>query len=153
MQLTRYSDYALRILMYLSMKERDGAATISEIAAFYGISRNHLVKIVHRRGQLGFVTSGRGKGGGLKLARSAAQIGIGEVIRKTEAHFDIVECFDVQANRCRLTPICHLKGMLAAAQAQFLRELDAYTLADAIAGRDRGFASLLDRIRLSTAGA
>ncbi len=148
MQLTRYSDYALRILMYLSMKEGEGTATISDIAAFYGISRNHLVKIVHRLGQLGFVTTTRGKGGGLKLARSAAQIGIGEVVRQTEVNFDIVECFDVQANTCRLTPICHLKGMLMAAQTQFLNELDTYTLADAIAGRNRGFMSLLERIRL-----
>ncbi len=148
MQLTRYSDYALRILMYLSMKEGEGPATISDIAEFYGISRNHLVKIVHRLGQLGFVTTTRGKGGGLKLARSAAQIGIGEVVRQTEANFDIVECFDAQANTCRLTPICHLKTMLAAAQRQFLNELDTYTLADAIAGRNRGFMSLLERIRL-----
>ncbi|MHB1513330.1 MAG: Rrf2 family transcriptional regulator [Acidiferrobacter sp.] len=148
MQLTRYSDYALRILMYLSMKEGEGAATISEIASFYGISRNHLVKIVHRLGQLGFITTTRGKGGGLKLARAAAQIGIGEVVRQTEANFDIVECFNVQTNACRLTPICHLKGMLMAAQTQFLGELDTYTLADAIAGRHRGFMSLLERIRL-----
>lgn len=132
MQLTRYTDYALRVLMYLSLQEGDEQTTIGEIAGFYGISRNHLVKIVHHLGRLGFVVTTRGKNGGLRLARPAHEIGIGEVVRHTEVNCDIVECFNEAANECRMTPLCHLKGMLVEARAQFFQEIDRYTLADAV---------------------
>jgi Rrf2 family nitric oxide-sensitive transcriptional repressor len=132
MQLTRYTDYSLRVLMYLSLKEGDGQVTIADIATFYGISRNHLVKVVHNLGRLGFIVTSRGKHGGLRLARPACEIGIGEVVRQTEVNCEIVECFNDVTNRCRMTPLCRLKGMLAEAYAQFLKELDRYTLADAI---------------------
>ncbi len=133
MQLTRYTDYALRILMYLSIRGGDGPITVSEVARFNKVSRHHLVKIVHRLGQLGFVTTTRGKGGGLRLARPAAEIRLGDVVRLTEVNFDLVECFNPETNHCCLTPVCRLKAILAEARAEFLGALDRYTLADAIA--------------------
>jgi len=133
MQLTRYCDYALRVLMYVGTKGADGSATISEISDFYGISRNHLMKVVHGLGRLGFIKTSRGKYGGLRLAKSPDQMTIGEIVRQTETNFDIVECFNEATNECCLTPICKLKGVLRDARSQFLQELDRYTLADAIA--------------------
>jgi len=132
MQLTQYTDYSLRVLIYLSQKEEGELATISEIADFYGISRNHLVKVVHNLATNNFILTLRGKHGGMKLARSAAQIGVGEVVRKTEPNFYIAECFDNMNTNCVIIPICSLKKMLFEARTNFLQTLDRYTIADSL---------------------
>lgn len=129
MQLTLYTDYSLRVLIYLGLR-RDRLSTVSEIAQSYGISRNHLVKVVHNLSTLGFIYSTRGKGGGLSLARAPELINIGDVVRHTEVNFNIVECFDGKSLNCPITAACRLKGLLGDAAAAFLHVLDGYTLAD-----------------------
>ena len=129
MQLTLYTDYSLRVLLYLAQKE-DGPATISEIADFYGISRNHLVKVVHHLGTIGLLHTTRGKGGGVRLAKAPSEIRIGEVVRATEPHFHLVECFDPDAPTCSVLNDCRLKGVLGEATRAFFQVLDGYTLAD-----------------------
>jgi Rrf2 family nitric oxide-sensitive transcriptional repressor len=136
MQLTLYTDYSLRVLIYLGLK-RDRLATVSEIAASYGISRNHLVKVVHNLSSLGYIQSTRGKGGGLSLARAPGQINLGDVVRHTEMNFDIVECFDGKNRNCPITPVCRLKNVLGEASSAFLGVLDSYTLADVLKNEQR----------------
>lgn len=131
MQLTRYTDYALRVLLYLAMSP-ERQAKITEVADFFNISRNHLVKIVHQLGSKGFVKTTRGKGGGLSLQRSPETIYIGEVVRSMENHFNWLECFDPAQQDCRLLPACGLKHLLAKAGNAYLQMLDAATLADVL---------------------
>jgi Rrf2 family nitric oxide-sensitive transcriptional repressor len=135
MQLTLYTDYSLRVLLYLGLKPRR-MATITDIAQSYGISRNHLVKVVHNLATQGFIHSTRGRGGGITLARPAAQINIGDVVRHTEVSFDLVECFDPQRNTCPIAAACILKSALYEAQRAFMGVLDRYTLADVLENRD-----------------
>jgi Rrf2 family nitric oxide-sensitive transcriptional repressor len=132
MQLTLYSDYSLRVLIYLGLKGTE-LATITEIATSYNISRNHLVKVVHNLANHGFIATIRGKGGGMRLARAPREINIGEVVRMTEMNFTIVECFDPANCLCPITPVCRLKGVLRDALEKFLGVLDQYTLEDVIA--------------------
>lgn len=129
MQLTQYTDYSLRVLIYLSQKEHGKLATITEIAEFYGISRNHLVKVVHNLATKGFIKTLRGKNGGMSLARPADEIGIGEVVRQMEPNFDIAECFNKNNNSCVISPVCSLKNMLGDARTNFIQTLDRYTIA------------------------
>ena len=129
MQLTQYTDYSLRVLVYLNVKH-DGKTTISELADFYGISRNHLVKVVHHLAQANFIHTQRGKNGGISLARSATLIRIGDVVRSTEPNFDLAECFNRDKNTCILAPDCNLKTILYEANRAFLDVLDRYTIAD-----------------------
>jgi len=127
-QLTLYTDYGLRVLIYLACREDD--ATVAEIAERYGISRNHLVKVVHALSQKGFISTTRGRSGGLRLARPADQIGVGEVVRALETNRALVECFSPEHNTCPIAPVCALKGALAQAERAFQNALDEYTLAD-----------------------
>jgi Rrf2 family transcriptional regulator, nitric oxide-sensitive transcriptional repressor len=127
-QLTLYTDYGLRVLIYLACHDDDG--TVGAIAERYGISRNHLVKVVHALSQKGFVTTIRGRSGGLRLARPAAEINVGEVVRALETNRALVECFSPEQNTCPIAPVCALKGALAEAEMAFQRVLDGYTLAD-----------------------
>jgi Rrf2 family nitric oxide-sensitive transcriptional repressor len=129
MHLTQYSDYSLRVLLYLSQMPKE-QATIAEISEFYQISKNHLVKVVHSLVQLGFVISSRGKGGGIKLAKNPGEITVGEVVRKTEPNFCLVKCFNEKTNRCVITDVCRLKGILSQGLEAFFSVLDKYTLAD-----------------------
>jgi Rrf2 family nitric oxide-sensitive transcriptional repressor len=129
MRLTIFSDYAFRVLIYLGAAPQ-GLATIADIASAYGISENHLMKVVHRLGRLGYVETVRGKGGGMRLARPAAQINVGAVLRATEDGFDVVECMRGSGSDCRIQRACALKGALGEATDAFLRVLDRYTLAD-----------------------
>ena len=131
MQLTSYTDYALRVLLYLAMSP-NRQANITEIADFFNISRNHLVKIVHQLGGKGFVKTTRGKGGGLSLQHPPETIRIGEVVRSMESHFNWVECFDPAQQHCRLMPGCGLKHLLARAGDAYLQVLDNATLADVL---------------------
>jgi Rrf2 family nitric oxide-sensitive transcriptional repressor len=133
MQITSYTDYALRVLIYLASSP-DRQATISEVSDFFNISRNHLVKVVHQLGSKGFVKTLRGKGGGFSLQRPPEQISIGEVVRSMETHFNWVECFDPALQSCRLLPNCGLKHLLARAGDAYLQVLDAATLADVLSG-------------------
>ena len=128
MRLTLYTDYSLRLLMYLAIKPE--GATIAEVAERYGISRNHLVRIAHDLGKKGWIHTERGRHGGLTLAKPAEQIGIGAVVRDMEPDFHVVECFDPEKNACVITPACRLKRALWDAKEAFLAELDRYTLAD-----------------------
>lgn len=132
MQLTQYTDYSLRVLIYLSQKKSGELATISEIAEFYKISRNHLVKVVHNLAIYGFIHTMRGKNGGMCLARPAEEINIGEVVRQTEPNFDIAECFNKESNTCVIAPICALKTILGDARTSFIQTLDRYTIANAL---------------------
>lgn len=136
MQLTYYTDYSLRVLMYLAVNS-DRMINISEIAQRYGISRNHLVKVVHNLARGGFIKSYRGKGGGIELARNPAKINIGEVARYTEGPPKPVECFDAERNRCVIASACGLAGVLEEACDNFFATLDRYTLADLLKRRPR----------------
>jgi Rrf2 family nitric oxide-sensitive transcriptional repressor len=129
MQLTLFSDYSLRILLYLNA-HRDRLVPVPEIAAAYGISKNHLIKVVQRLIDAGLVESARGRGGGLALARDPATIDVASVVKLTEPHLNLVECFDAQANTCPIDAACGLKSALLRARAAFLAELAKYTLAD-----------------------
>jgi Rrf2 family transcriptional regulator, nitric oxide-sensitive transcriptional repressor len=140
MRLTLYSDYSLRVLLYLAGKE-DETVTITELADFYKISRNHLVKVVHNLGLKGYILTTRGRNGGIKLARAAKEILIGEVVRSTEPDFDLLECFDPATDQCVITRSCSLKSLLFNAQKNFLGVLDAYTLADIAKTSRKAFAS------------
>ncbi len=135
MQLTLYTDYSLRVLVYLGLKG-DDLATISEIADHFEISRNHLVKVVHNLSNHHFIQTVRGKGGGMRLARSPELVNIGDVVRHTEANFNVVECFDKSKNSCAITPVCKLKGALHRAVKSFLGVLDEYTLADVLQNKE-----------------
>lgn len=138
MKLTRYTDYALRVLMHLALRQ-DRLSSISEIARAHRISENHLTKVVHHLGKLGLATTVRGRGGGLRLARPADEIRVGEVIRLTEDGMDLLDC-----GSCLLAPACALTGALAEALDAFLRVLDGYTIADLIRPGDRLRALLLE---------
>jgi Rrf2 family nitric oxide-sensitive transcriptional repressor len=129
MRLTLYTDYSLRVLLYLANKEGE-SVTITELADFYKISRNHLVKVVHNLGLNGYILTTRGRHGGLRLAHAAKDIQIGQVVRSTEPDFDLLECFNPATDQCVVSRSCSLKGVLFGAQAGFLAVLDKYTLAD-----------------------
>lgn len=143
MRLTAYTDYAFRVLIFLALRG-DAGATIQDIADHYGISRNHLMKVVQQLGQLGYVQTTRGRGGGLRLGRPAGEIPLGELVRRTEDDMVLVECFNADTNRCAITGVCRLKGVLAEALRAWLTVLDRYTLADLVANE----AELLQVIRL-----
>lgn len=131
MRLAVYTDYSLRMLMYLAVK-RDGLATIAEVADAYGISRNHLNKVAHRLGLAGYVETVRGKGGGLRLAKPADRIGLGEVVRHAEPDMALVPCFEPVCAPCPIVPCCGLIGALQEARRAFLAALDRYTIADLV---------------------
>jgi Rrf2 family nitric oxide-sensitive transcriptional repressor len=126
----------MRVLMYLAIR-CDCIANISEIAERYGISRNHLVKVVHNLSRGGFIKTYRGKGGGIELARDPGRINIGEVVRYTEGPLKPVECFDVERNRCVIANVCGLAEVIAEACDSFFTTLDRYTLADLVKRRER----------------
>jgi len=141
MHLTRHTDYAFRVLIYLAAADHQ-QATIADISEAYGISRNHLMKVVQRLTHAGFLVSVRGKGGGIYLAHSRDEISLGAVARVTEEDFAIAECFPGGAGQCRIAPSCELAGILDQALQAFFNVLDAYTLAD-LMGNRRELARLL----------
>lgn len=133
MQLTQFTDYSLRLLIYLALSPE--GATISEVAERFAISRNHLTRIAHDLGRKGWITTTRGRGGGLKLARPASEINIGKVVQSVEPNFHIVECFDRDHDACVITGACALKGALHAATRAFFDELERHTLADVVSNQ------------------
>ncbi len=132
MHLTQFSDYSLRLLMYLAERP-DKSCTIGEIAEWYGISKPHLVKIAHNLVKLGYVASTQGKGGGLRLGMPAEKVNLATLIKKTEPDFHIVECFDKARNTCRVTRSCKLKHLLSGATLAFFKALEGHTLASVVA--------------------
>jgi Rrf2 family nitric oxide-sensitive transcriptional repressor len=153
MRLTVYTDYALRMLMYLALKD-DGLATISEIAARYRISKNHLMKVAHQLGLAGYVETVRGRSGGLRLARPVADIGLGEVVRHTEQDIALVPCFTQDAQPCAIATGCVLKRALHRASDAFFDVLDEYSLADLVKPRAplRGLLAIEPAIRSRGSG-
>lgn len=131
MRLSLYSDYALRLLMRLALEE-GRLVTILEVSEAYRISANHLMKIAHQLGREGYIETVRGRNGGLRLARAPEEINVGELVRRTEEGFDLVECFDRKTNRCVITDVCRLRGLLDEALEAFLGVLDGHTLADLV---------------------
>ena len=131
-QLTRYSDYSLRVLIYLAV-DSDRLVTIEEIARSYDISKAHLMKVVHQLGLRGYLETVRGRGGGLRLARRPEEIRVGDVVRSTEENMALVECFEPASSQCVIEPMCGLRSVLSEALTAFLAVLDRYTLADLLA--------------------
>jgi Rrf2 family transcriptional regulator, nitric oxide-sensitive transcriptional repressor len=129
MQLTSYTDYSLRTLIYLGAN-RDRLVTIAEISEFHNISRNHLVKVVHNLGKNGFIQTVRGKSGGIRLALRPEEIIIANVVKFTEPHMNIQECFSRETNTCPLLDSCKLIGVLYQARQGFMKVLESNTLAD-----------------------
>ncbi len=131
MHLTIFTDYGLRTLMFLAAHP-ERLCSVKEVAEAYGISRNHLVKVVHRLAQLGYIESSKGKGGGIKLALPPEKLKLGDLVRALEPNMNIVECFNRDTNTCRITGSCQLKHYLFDAKQAFLSSLDERTLADTI---------------------
>jgi Rrf2 family nitric oxide-sensitive transcriptional repressor len=132
--LTQFSDYSLRLTIYLACHP-EKLVSVEEISRAFGISRHHLVKVVQTLTELGVVEAQRGRGGGMRLARRPSEINIGWLIRRTEPHFDLVECFDPETNTCPIAPACGLKGPLRRAQQAFLAVLDEYNLEQLVSRR------------------
>lgn len=134
MHLTRFTDYGLRTLIYLAVQPTDKRVTISEITAAYDLSRDHVVKVVHRLGQLGYIDTVRGKGGGFSMAMDAKLINVGKVIEDLEPSLDLVDC---ENPVCRLNPSCRLKSILREATGAFMGVLSSYSLADLVRSKKR----------------
>ena len=131
MRLTIFTDYSLRVLLYLGAhRDEEELATVSDIAAAYRISENHLKKVVHHLARHGYVETTRGKGGGMQLARAPEEINIGAVVRITEDDLAVVECFEKGDPKCTIVPACALPAVLARALDAFFAVLDGQTLAD-----------------------
>ncbi len=130
MRLTSYTDYSLRVLIYLGL-QNDRLATIADISRAYDISANHLMKIIHNLGKLGYIQTIRGRGGGMRLAGKPGEINLGQLVRQVEPDFAIVECFDPNRRQdCVISPACRLQLVLDKAVHAFLDVLDRHTLAD-----------------------
>jgi len=137
MKLTRYTDYALRVLMHLAARP-DRLASIGEMARTYHISQNHLMKVVHDLRKEGYLDAVRGRAGGVRLARPAEEIVVGDVVRHSEGGFGLVDC-----DSCVIARACSLTGVLRQALAAFMEVLDNYTLADLVEERQSGLRELL----------
>lgn len=131
MHLTQFTDYSLRVLIYLGLHQ-DRMVSICEISEAYDISRNHLLKVVHHLSKAGVIDGVRGRGGGLQLARKPEEIKLGQVVRLTEPDLNLVECFWEADNTCPIASSCRLKRVLADGVKAFLNELDKYSIAELI---------------------
>jgi Rrf2 family transcriptional regulator, nitric oxide-sensitive transcriptional repressor len=134
MRLTVFTDYTLRVMIYLALKYKGGeVATIDEMAQAYGISRNHLMKIVNELSQNGFIETTRGRSGGARLARAPNRISLGEVVRMAEKDFAVVQCHDIAVEAsCAVFQACNLKRGMRRAVDAFMQELDKMTFEDAV---------------------
>jgi Rrf2 family nitric oxide-sensitive transcriptional repressor len=135
MKLTAFTDYSLRVLIFLAAQP-GRRATIAEIAQAFAVSENHLTKVVHFLGRNGWLATVRGKGGGLGLALPPGEIGIGEVVRQTEGAEAPAECFGDGDRHCVIVRVCRLRGVLAEAVDAFYGVLDRYTLEDLVHNRN-----------------
>lgn len=134
MRLTAYTNYALRTLMFCAL-HNGRLVRMGDVSEAYGISKSHLMKAARQLGQLGYLENVRGRSGGVRLAKPASQIVIGEVVRCTEGDMELVECFNASTNTCPLIGVCRLSALFQTALRAFLAELDKMTLEDII--RDR----------------
>jgi Rrf2 family nitric oxide-sensitive transcriptional repressor len=134
MQLKSYTDYSLRVLIYLGLNPQR-LVTIAEVAGVFCISRNHLMKVAQQLSASGYIRSVPGKKGGMTLAHPPEAINLGEVVRRMEGNFNVVECFNVDHNTCCIVPACTLKYILREALNRFLENLDRYTLKDLLKNR------------------
>lgn len=132
MRLSVFTDYSLRVLIQAAIRHPN-KVTIDEVAKAYGISRNHLIKVINELGRAGFLVTQRGRSGGFTLARPAERISVGEVVKFGEEGQPLVECFDPERNKCVITPACKLKGMISEAKRAFFDVLGKYTIADVCA--------------------
>lgn len=135
MRLSTQSDYALRTLMYVA-SQQGALTTIAQIAERYDISRNHLMKVVHALSRLGLLSTVRGRSGGMRLARPAADIRVGAVVRALEDDTLMVECFRKDGGHCRIAPACRLKGAISGALDAFYEALNTHSIADLVEGND-----------------
>lgn len=142
MRLTQYTDFSLRILIYLGLR-RETLSTIQAISDAYGISKNHLMKVAQELARQGYIETVRGQGGGMRLKRPPEKIPLGQLIRDMEPDMELVECFR-NDNQCVITPSCRLPAMLDRALKAFIREMDNYTLADLLGPSSPGLITLLD---------
>lgn len=133
MKLSTFTDYSLRLLMYLAANT-GGRATIAQVAQAFGVSEHHLVKVAHSLGRGGWLANVRGKGGGLELAVAPDQIVLGAVVRHTEGRAVLAECFGDESD-CAIAADCRLKGVLSESVQAFYAVLDKYTLADIVRNR------------------
>lgn len=145
MRITAFTDYSLRVLIQAALRHPN-RVTIDEVARAYGISRNHLIKVINELGRAGFLVTQRGRSGGFTLARPADRIAIADVVKFGEEGQPMVECFNAERNQCVITPACKLKGMLAEARRAFFDVLGRYTIADVCAKPE----SLLRHLGLSS---
>jgi Rrf2 family nitric oxide-sensitive transcriptional repressor len=134
MKLTNFTDYSLRVLIYLAA-EPSRRATIAEVATAFDVSENHLTKVVHLLGKQGWLATVRGQGGGINLAQAAERINVGGVVRATEGRPLPAACFGDDPGRCRIHGACRLKGVLKEATNAFYAVLDRYTVADLVGNR------------------
>ena len=146
MRLTLQTDYALRMLMYLAI-HRGRPCRVTDVATDYGISRNHLLKVALKLGRLGYLTTARGRTGGIALARQPENLNLGEVVRQMEDGFDLTECMR-RGGQCAITPACRLKGVVGRALDAFLGVFDSFTLAD-LTGNRTELIELLELTRIS----
>ena len=132
MQLTKYTDYGLRTLIYLAMLPEGKRSNIDEISSVYDISRNNVNKLVHQLGKEGIIETKRGKGGGFALKLRPEEINIGEVVLKLENTMEVVEC---NKPACLISPACRLKGVVYEATRAFIEAMKQYTLQDLLTGK------------------
>src|SRR5699024_2153468 len=137
MQLKKYTDYALRVLIFTGTKDVNKLATIKEIAETFSISENHIGKVVFELKKMGYLETVRGKNGGIRLATPPEEMNVGKIVRQFENDFILLECFDQSTNQCVITPACQLKHALNEAIQAFLQVLDKYTVKDLIANNAR----------------
>lgn len=142
MHLTQHTDYALRVLIYLAILPTSDRARVADIAQSYNISHSHLAKVVMRLQRAGFISSTRGKGGGIHLARQPTEINLGEVIRSMEQEFYIAECFS-KDGRCKISPCCKLQPVLREALNAFLLSVGAHTLNELVDTQTEALSKIL----------
>lgn len=136
MRLTQYSDFSIRVLIFLGSLDNGERVQIQEIATIYHISKHHLTKVVHHLGILKLVETTRGRGGGIRLSKQPKDINLGWVVRHTEEDFHMVECFNSEKNQCVITSVCLLKGILHEALEAYLKTLDYYSLEDILKNKE-----------------
>lgn len=135
MKLTAFTDYSLRVLIYLAANPGK-KATIAEVSRVFGVSEHHLMKVVHFLGKKGWISTLRGKGGGMLLEKAPQDICIGQVVRDTEGELAPAECFEAGGGHCTIGQCCQLKGVLADAIKAFYSVLDRYTVADVTSNQE-----------------
>lgn len=127
MQLTRHTDFSLRVLIYLSLNKSGELITINEISEHFEILKNHLTKVVNHLAQKGYIETIRGKNGGIRLARKPETIKLGDVVQSMEMNLDVVDC---SKPLCPLVNNCKLKHILNEAKQSFIKTLNNYTIDD-----------------------